>query len=71
MSRKLQLRYSPTVKERDLIGHVMGPDQWGAHYYVVTVFELPEETVVNLLPLPHRDMDSLIRNEWGQYKVGF
>jgi hypothetical protein len=28
----------------------MGPDMYGAMYYVVTVFSLPDRTTVNLWP---------------------
>lgn len=50
--KKLQLKYPPNVTEEDLISRVMGPDAWGAHYYVVTVFQIGENTVANLWPLP-------------------
>ena len=49
--KKLQARYSLNVSEEDLIGRVMGPDEWGAMYYVVAVMRTDTHTVANFMPL--------------------
>lgn len=49
---KLQLKYNLHVKEEDLIGRVMGPDAWGAFYYIVAVMKTDTHTVANFMPLP-------------------
>lgn len=48
--KPLQLNFRAGIPEKDLLGRVMGPDMYGAMYYVVTVFSLPDRTTVNLWP---------------------
>ena len=67
---KLQLKYRPGIPEEAFLGHVMGPDAWGAYYYGIAVMHTETHTVVNLHPLSP-DETRLIKDEWGQVKVTF
>ena len=67
---KLQLKYRAGIPEKDLIGHVMGPDAWGAFYYVQAVMRTEEHTVANLWPLAPSET-RLIKDVWGQVRVTF
>jgi hypothetical protein len=70
--RKLRLNFRQGVTESELIGRVMGPDAWEAYYYVQAVFELPDRTEANLLPLPTSNDDmQFVHDEWGQTRVVF
>lgn len=68
------LKFCKKIPEEGLLNHVMGPDMYGAYYYVQAVMwspeDYPEKTVCVLYPLAP-DETRRTWDEFGLQKVTF
>lgn len=68
------LKFGKIILEEDLLSRVMGPDMFGAYYYVTAVIHSPGDlegkTVALCRPLPP-DETRFVQDEFKQMKVTF